>query len=86
VSANFAKRLNCGAFIAAFRWQTILTPIRKAVGTQRTLPTATLLCHIAPSSRRANRKSASYEVAGTTPHKIIPPGKDFPHLTEKKVG
>ena len=37
------------------------------------LPTVTLPCPIAPSSRRANRKSARPAVAGTSPPKIIRP-------------
>ena len=45
-----------------------------------TLPTATLHCPIAPSSRRANRKSARPAVAGTSPPKIIRWGAAFTPL------
>jgi hypothetical protein len=54
-----------------------IIPSRQGAATQGTLPTATLLCPIAPSSRRDNRKSASTAVAGTPPHKIIRPGGEI---------
>src|SRR5450432_1029216 len=56
---------------------------------QKTLPTATHLCPTASSFRRENRKSARPAVAGTTPYKIICPGREvcdlnLPHPGQTK--